>query len=57
VDEFCTAVLKYAQGYYPVVILALFHRQAVQPATDLFITGPAVVTQDNVAQLLAVTAE
>jgi len=55
--DFALNAQQYAQGYYPVVILALFHRQAVQPATDLFITGPAVVTQDNVAQLLAVTAQ
>lgn len=55
--DFALNAQQYAQGYYPVVILSLFLRQAVQPATDMFITGPAVVTKDNVAQLLAVAPE
>jgi len=44
-------------GYYPVVILNLFIRQAIQPATQLFVTGPAAVTPDNVAKLLAVSGK
>ncbi|KMW58679.1 Inositol transport system sugar-binding protein [Candidatus Rhodobacter oscarellae] len=52
--DFALNAQQYAQGYYPVVLLALYHRQAVLPATSLFITGPAVITPENVDSLLAV---
>ena len=51
--DFALDAQQYSQGYYPVVILSLLKRQAIQPATKLFLTGPAVVTPDNVAALLA----
>ena len=44
---------QYSQGYYPVAILSLYGRKAVQPATKLFLTGPAVITPDNVGTLIA----
>jgi simple sugar transport system substrate-binding protein len=53
--DFALDAQQYAQGYYPVVMLALYIRQAIQPAARAFITGPAVITPDNVAKLQAVT--
>jgi simple sugar transport system substrate-binding protein len=52
--DFALDAQQYSQGYYPVVILSLLKRQAIQPATKMFLTGPAVVTPDNVDALLAV---
>jgi len=52
--DFALDSQQYAQGYYPVVMLALYIRQAIQPAAPTFITGPAVITPDNVAKLQAV---
>ena len=51
--DFALDAQQYAQGYYPVVILALYLRQAIQPASPTFVTGPAVVTPDNVSRLEA----
>ncbi len=51
--DFALDAQQYAQGYYPVVMLALYVRQAIQPATPVFVTGPAVVTPDNVARVEA----
>lgn len=55
--DFALNAQQYAQGYYSVVLLGLYHRQAIQPATDMFITGPAVITGANVDQLIAISAE
>lgn len=44
---------QYAQGYYPVVVLSLYLRQGILPATDAVITGPAVVTPDNIDRLMS----
>jgi simple sugar transport system substrate-binding protein len=55
--DFALNAQQYALGYYPVVLLSLYLRQAIQPATDMFITGPAVITPDNVAKLLAVSGK
>lgn len=55
--DFALNAQQYAQGYYPVVLLALYHRQAVIPATEMFITGPAVINKGNVAKLLALQAK
>jgi simple sugar transport system substrate-binding protein len=51
--DFALDAQQYAQGYYPVVMLALYIRQAIRPATSAFITGPVVITPDNVARLEA----
>jgi simple sugar transport system substrate-binding protein len=51
--DFALDAQQYAQGYYPVVMLALYARQAIQPATPVFVTGPAIVTPDNVARVSA----
>ena len=51
--SFALNAQQYAQGYYPVVLLALYHRQAVLPATETFYTGPAVINKGNVARLIA----
>ncbi|MCD1265404.1 hypothetical protein B5M44_25755 [Shinella sumterensis] len=44
---------QYAQGYYPVVVLSLYLRQGIVPATDAFITGPAVITPENIDRLMS----
>ena len=51
--DFALDAQQYAQGYYPVVMLALYVRQAIRPAEPTFITGPVVITPDNVARLQA----
>ncbi len=51
--DFALDAQQYAQGYYPVVMLALYLRQAIQPGASTFVTGPAVVTPDNVAKVAA----
>jgi simple sugar transport system substrate-binding protein len=51
--DFALDAQQYAQGYYPVVMLALYIRQAIRPAAPLFVTGPVVITPDNVAKLEA----
>ena len=53
--DFALDAQQYAQGYYPVVLLALYIRQAIRPAEPTFVTGPVVVTPDNVAKLQAAT--
>jgi simple sugar transport system substrate-binding protein len=50
--DFALDAQQYSQGYYPVIMLSLLKRQAIQPATKLFLTGPAVITPDNVGALL-----
>lgn len=50
--DFALDAQQYGQGYYPVVILALYKRLAIQPASKLFLTGPAVVTPANVGALV-----
>lgn len=51
--DFALDAQQYAQGYYPVVMLSLYLRQAIQPGSPNFVTGPAVVTPDNVAKVAA----
>ena len=51
--DFALDAQQYAQGYYPVVMLALYVRQAIRPAERLFVTGPVVITAANVAKLEA----
>ena len=46
--DFALDAQQYAQGYYPVVMLALYVRQAIQPAEPALITGPIVITPNNV---------
>ena len=53
--DFALDAQQYLQGYYPVVMLALYLRQAARPADPTFVTGPVVITPDNVAKLRAVT--
>jgi simple sugar transport system substrate-binding protein len=46
--DFALDAQQYAQGYYPVVMLALYIRQAIQPAETVLNTGPIVITSNNV---------
>lgn len=49
--DFALDAQQYAQGYYPAVMLSLYLRQAIRPAAPILVTGPAVVTPDNVAKV------
>ncbi|ESY90277.1 MULTISPECIES: substrate-binding domain-containing protein [Mesorhizobium] len=51
--DFALDAQQYAQGYYPVVMLALYVRQAIQPAEPVLITGPIVITPNNVNRFAA----
>jgi simple sugar transport system substrate-binding protein len=55
--DFALDAQQYTQGYYPVVILALYKRLAIQPASKTFLTGPAVITPENVGDLVAARGE
>jgi simple sugar transport system substrate-binding protein len=46
--DFALDAQQYAQGYYPVIILGLYVRQAIRPAQPALITGPIVITPNNV---------
>ncbi|PZM08597.1 substrate-binding domain-containing protein [Rhizobium tubonense] len=46
--DFALDAQQYAQGYYPVVMLALYIRQAIRPAETVLNTGPIVITPKNV---------
>jgi simple sugar transport system substrate-binding protein len=52
--DFALDAQQFAQGYYPVVMLALYARQAIRPAMEALITGPAVITPENVERRLSV---
>ncbi|ESY51414.1 hypothetical protein X744_20930 [Mesorhizobium sp. LNJC372A00] len=51
--DFALDAQQYAQGYYPVIMLALYIRQAIQPAEPVLVTGPVVITPNNVNRLEA----
>ncbi|MBB3545407.1 sugar ABC transporter substrate-binding protein [Rhizobium sp. BK399] len=51
--DFALDAQQYAQGYYPVVMLDLYVRQAIRPAEARLITGPVVITPSNVNHIEA----
>ncbi|MBB4571404.1 substrate-binding domain-containing protein [Rhizobium leucaenae] len=51
--DFALDAQQYAQGYYPVVMLALYIRQGIQPAETVLTTGPIVITPKNVERFHA----
>ncbi len=46
---------QYMQGYLPVVLLALYHRNENLLADEILHTGPGFVTSENVQRLKALT--
>jgi len=48
----------FIQGYYPVVILALYKRLGITPvAGESLLTGPAFVTKQNAAKVIKLSAQ
>ena len=47
---------QYLQGYLPIVLLTLYNTNLNTVANDVIQTGPGFVTQDNVAQVIKLTA-
>ncbi len=47
---------QYLQGYLPIVLLTLYRTNLNTVANDVIMTGPGYVTQDNVAQVIKLTA-
>jgi simple sugar transport system substrate-binding protein len=47
---------QYLQGYIPIVLLTLYRTNLNTVANDVIMTGPGFVTQDNVAQVIKLTA-
>jgi simple sugar transport system substrate-binding protein len=48
---------QYEQGYLPIVLLTLYKTNLNTVANDVIMTGPGYVTQDNVAQVIKLTAQ
>jgi simple sugar transport system substrate-binding protein len=48
---------QYEQGYLPIVLLTLYKTNLNTVANDVLMTGPGFVTQDNVAQVIKLTAQ
>jgi simple sugar transport system substrate-binding protein len=48
---------QYLQGYLPIVLLTLYKTNLNTIANDVLMTGPGYVTQDNVAQVIKLTAQ
>jgi simple sugar transport system substrate-binding protein len=48
---------QYLQGYLPIVLLTLYKTNLNTVANDVVMTGPGFVTQDNVAQVIKLTAQ
>ena len=47
---------QYMQGYLPVVLLALYHRNENLLAHEYLQTGPGFITKNNVGRLKELTA-
>lgn len=48
---------QYLQGYLPIVLLTLYRTNLNTVANDVIMTGPGFVTQDNVNQVIQLTAQ
>jgi simple sugar transport system substrate-binding protein len=48
---------QYLQGYLPIVLLALYNRNANTIANPVLMTGPGFVTKDNVDKVMQLTKE
>ncbi len=48
---------QYEQGYLPIVFLTLYKTNLNTIANDVILTGPGFVTQQNVAQVIQLTAQ
>ena len=48
---------QYEQGYLPIVFLTLYKTNLNTVANDVILTGPGFVTQQNVAQVIQLTAQ
>lgn len=48
---------QYLQGYLPIVLLTLYKTNLNTVANDVIMTGPGFVTQDNVNQVIQLTAQ
>jgi simple sugar transport system substrate-binding protein len=43
---------QFLQGYLPIVFLTLFNENLNTPGSDIIMTGPGFVTQDNAAEVI-----
>ena len=48
---------QYMQGYLPALILVKYITYGITPGTDFIATGPGVITADNAAKIIALSAQ
>jgi simple sugar transport system substrate-binding protein len=55
--DFAIDQQQYLEGYIPVLLLAQYLRYDLRPASELYLTGPGIVTKENAAKILALEAQ
>ena len=55
--DFALDQQQYMQGYLPSVFLMMYIRYGITPATDFYPTGPGIITPENAAQIIELSAE
>src|SRR2546430_11510773 len=48
---------QYLQGYLPIVLLTLYRTNLNTVTNDVIMTGPGLVTKDNVAKVIQLTGQ
>lgn len=55
--EFALDQQQYMQGYLPTVLMAMYLRYGITPATDFIPSGPSVITAKNAELIIKLSAE
>lgn len=55
--DFALDQQQYMQGYLPTVLMTLYLRYGITPATNFIPTGPGPITAANAAQIIKLSAE
>jgi len=55
--EFALDQQQYMQGYLPVVLMAMYLRYGITPATDFIPSGPSVISAKNAELIIKLSAE
>jgi simple sugar transport system substrate-binding protein len=55
--DFALDQQQYMQGYLPSVILMKYIRYGITPAADFIPTGPGIITAENAATIIKLSAE
>jgi len=55
--DFALDQQQYMQGYLPAVFLMMYLRYDIMPATDFIPTGPGIITPENAARIIELSAQ